>query len=598
MKESKFRFTKAAQALLLALLIIPYLSSCGGDDDPPKSDLKVMTNVRVAAGTQEFIPVLQTDGTTWNFLLPLGVDKEILKDATVTFRVSEGATSSVESGSDVDLRSPVNITVTAEDGSFAIYTIAKVDGTSDQANITEFYVIIEGEEIECDVDATNREITIPFLPDADLSNVATRIVLSLGATSVPASGTPKNFTAPVEYEVTAHNQTTKLTWTVVRITSDQANITDFSLQLSEEVTLEGAIDNVNFTISLNAGYAQKALLDGAVPIFTLSPGASADPESGTPQNFSEPVEYTVTAYDGTTTRKWTVEVEVEEQPEVQILGRTGPAEDEWIWKLHETGSVVSNFSNARLRGEMVRFSSGSGFDMVHDRRGPGLPTYTLDRNNRWYVLGHSLAHFTTHDNTQTTAANISTYPLLYPQYFTIDMGRPASYTRLKVWERDRTATTPLYAASPWYEYEVWGANEVKPVLPITTAGDENSIANLNYWTSWDGGSTYPTLRGTDQWQKEGWELLAECKVTFPSGRDASIQLDVAGNPSSEITDPLDREYFLNGYDFKVKEEMQSKPFRYLRFVLKKQAVTINPNPSFYGAGLEWQELEFYGRYAE
>ena len=591
MKESKFRFTKAAQALLLALLIIPYLSSCGGDDDPPKSDLKVMTNVRVAAGTQEFIPVLQTDGTTWNFLLPLGVDKEILKDATVTFRVSEGATSSVESGSDVDLRSPVNITVTAEDGSFAIYTIAKVDGTSDQANITEFYVIIEGEEIECDVDATNREITIPFLPDADLSNVATRIVLSLGATSVPASGTPKNFTAPVEYEVTAHNQTTKLTWTVVRITSDQANITDFSLQLSEEVTLEGAIDNVNFTISLNAGYAQKALLDGAVPIFTLSPGASADPESGTPQNFSEPVEYTVTAYDGTTTRKWTVEVEVEEQPEVQILGRKPGtnSEEDTFWFLYQTGSGTGTggvpIAPARMRGEMVRFSAdrpfevggGNNFEKVHD----GIYATTA---SYWYVMGHTLANFTVPNNTSATASD----PLLYPQYFTIDMGRQASYTKLKVWERDRANGT-LYTASAWYEYEVWGANSVKPV---TDVGDGSLMDNLKYWTAW---TELPDGGGTDAW-KEGWELVAECKVEFPSGRNPATPVNT-GDASTLLSDE-DNVLFKAGFEFKVKEEMQSKPFRYLRFVMKKQSIPINPAPPAIGTILQWHELEFYGRYAD
>lgn len=564
MKKFRFRITKAAQARLLALLVIPYFLSCGKDSQPKSSD-KEMTNVRITAGAVEFVPQKQSDGKTWKFMVPLGVDQQVLTSATITFTLSEKATPSLASGSTVNLTSPVNITVTAEDGSSITYTIAKEDGTSDLANITEFYITVAGEKIDCDIDANNRKITIPFLPDVDMSNITPTFTLSLGATSVPASGVAQNLTAPVDYVVTAHNNTTKLTWTVVRVTSDQAKILSFSLELDEEQVIEGEIDDVNSTVTLSVEYIQKALLVNAVPIFTYSDGANVTPDPGEPQDFSKPVTYTITAYDGTTIREWTVVVEIGEQPEVKIVGRTGDTEDKWVWSLYQSVNSTTTYSAARRRGEVTRLSGTYTFDKIHDGT-----KYTGSSSLYCSFVPHVLTHFTTDANSSTST---TTGPHLYPQYFTIDMGRKASYTRLIYWSRERSGTgLGPYSAWVWSEFEVWGTNEVKPVTGV--ASDD-----LKYWTSW------VEVNGTDQW-KEGWEKLATCVIELPSGNP--IRSGTA-EATEVVTDVRDIALITNGFEFKIDANMQSKPFQYLRFVLKK-----NPSPTY----IQWSELEFYGKYAE
>jgi len=80
--------------------------------------------------------------------------------------------------------------------------------------------------------------------------------------------------------------------------------------LSFDIT--GTIDSVNHTVSLIVLYG--ADVTNLVATFTLSGGASAKvvttPQTSkvTPNNFTSPVVYTITAEDGTTTQDWTVTV--------------------------------------------------------------------------------------------------------------------------------------------------------------------------------------------------------------------------------------------------------------------------------------------------
>ncbi|MGQ4358422.1 family 43 glycosylhydrolase [Streptomyces sp. SAS_272] len=61
-------------------------------------------------------------------------------------------------------------------------------------------------------DATSR-VTLPVKEGTDLTALAPRLTLSQGASVNPASGTPRDFTHPVTYEVTGSDGT-KRTWTV------------------------------------------------------------------------------------------------------------------------------------------------------------------------------------------------------------------------------------------------------------------------------------------------------------------------------------------------------------------------------------------------
>lgn len=102
---------------------------------------------------------------------------------------------------------------------------------------------------------------------------------------------------------------------VITISSD-TEVTAFKLPGQVGTT---AIDYTNGTIKLNV--ANGTNLVGVVPsTFTLSTGATVNPLASAAQDFSNenPVVYTVTAQDGTTTKTWTVTVKSVASSEKEI----------------------------------------------------------------------------------------------------------------------------------------------------------------------------------------------------------------------------------------------------------------------------------------
>jgi hypothetical protein len=137
---------------------------------------------------------------------------------------------------------------------------------------------------------------------------------------------------------------------------------------------------------------------------------------------------------------------------------------------------------------------------------------------------------------------------VWPMYFTIDMGRRASYNRLKVWMRKRSAALGhLFSANMMTEFEIWGANHLR-----TTAETGNgSIAdNLAYWTSWS------LAGGTDAWQND-WVKLADCRLVLPSGITKS-------DTQTELSEE-DQAFISAGFDFYIDPTLHDQAFRYLRF---------------------------------
>jgi len=135
----------------------------------------------------------------------------------------------------------------------------------------------------------------------------------VGAVDQARGVTANDFTNPVTYTVTAQDGTTTQDW-VVTITkaaepSHEANITAYSIN-----GVNGVISSGDHTISVTLPYGTN--VTALVATFTLSTNATAkvggvDQVSGTTANdFTNPVTYTVTAEDGTTTQDWVVTVTV------------------------------------------------------------------------------------------------------------------------------------------------------------------------------------------------------------------------------------------------------------------------------------------------
>ena len=87
--------------------------------------------------------------------------------------------------------------------------------------------------------------------------------------------------------------------------SSAAEILSFVLA---EQSAPATINSANSTVTISVVHGTS--LTALTPSITVSAGATISPASGQPQNFSNPVQYTVTAQDGITTKMWTVTVTV------------------------------------------------------------------------------------------------------------------------------------------------------------------------------------------------------------------------------------------------------------------------------------------------
>ena len=114
-----------------------------------------------------------------------------------------------------------------------------------------------------------------------------------GASISPASGIAQDFTNPVVYTLTAEDGSTQIFTVMVTIAPNSAKqLTSFGFT-SPPAT--GVITGQNVLVTVPSGTNITAL----VPSITHT-GASISPASGTAQNFTNPVAYTVTAANGTT----------------------------------------------------------------------------------------------------------------------------------------------------------------------------------------------------------------------------------------------------------------------------------------------------------
>ena len=184
-------------------------------------------------------------------------------------------------------------------------------GPSDEAEILSFGSDLQFEPAV--INSATASVTLKVVYGTDLTALVPTFTLSSGAKAYVAGAeqvsgvTAVNFTNPVTYVIIAENGSTEKQWTVTVTTSatmsDKAEILSF--------TVEGQItpaiissENATVTIGVEGDITQLA------PIITISAGASINPASGVAQDFTNPVQYTVTAQNGTTTKVWTVTVNV------------------------------------------------------------------------------------------------------------------------------------------------------------------------------------------------------------------------------------------------------------------------------------------------
>ncbi|MDD3268515.1 MAG: Ig-like domain-containing protein [Syntrophomonadaceae bacterium] len=230
-----------------------------------------------------------------------------LTNLVPTISVSDGASVSPASGVAQDFTNTVTYKVTASDGTSRDYlvnvivpTITSIDETASIVNAGETY-------------------TMPATVTANLSDDSS---VQLPVTWVPAqidTSTPglKEAAGTVE----GYSGTILLQVNVIAVTSSEKSILLFDFNGLNPI-VKGVIDESTGTIEVDVPYGTD--LTALVPTLEISPAASVIPLSDVAQDFTSPVDYEVTAENGST-RTYTVNVRV---PEILSVDQISAVVDE------------------------------------------------------------------------------------------------------------------------------------------------------------------------------------------------------------------------------------------------------------------------------
>ncbi|WP_233268493.1 DUF5018 domain-containing protein [Cellulophaga sp. L1A9] len=222
-------------------------------------------------------------GTNISVILPAGTDVTAL-NLTV---IHTGASVNPTSGVAQDFTNPVEYTVTAADGTTKVYTItvSLAPALSSDNDITSFSI----DGVAGVISGTTITVSLPAGTDV---STLTPAIIHNGNTINPDTGIAQDFTNPITYTVTADNlDTQEYSVTVIMPTlSDTKDITSFSID-----GVAGVISGTTITVTLPAGTDASSLTPAII-----HNGNTINPDTGVAQDFTNPVEYTVAAANGST----------------------------------------------------------------------------------------------------------------------------------------------------------------------------------------------------------------------------------------------------------------------------------------------------------
>ncbi|HVK86178.1 MAG TPA: hypothetical protein VM513_18790 [Kofleriaceae bacterium] len=237
-------------------------------------------------------------GTEITAIVPFGTD---ISDLVATFAttgdsVAVAGTPQVNGVTANDFTSPVEYTVTAADGSTQLYTVTVINSFSSSKDIIAFSIL----GLDGIINGTSITLVVPN--GTDLTALIPTITIT-GASVSPGSLVPNDFTTPATYVVRAADNTTK-TYTVTVLTASQTakDITRFTINGLDAIIATTSPTTGTIAINMPGGTDRTALS----PVVTIT-GVSVTPASGQTVNFTNPVDYVVTAADGST-KTYTVTV--------------------------------------------------------------------------------------------------------------------------------------------------------------------------------------------------------------------------------------------------------------------------------------------------
>ncbi len=150
------------------------------------------------------------------------------------------------------------------------------------------------EDVIGEVDMETKTLTATLPYGTDLTALIPSFEVAKGAKVIPPGEGPQDFTNPVEYRVQAADGSVFVYKCVAELSSGSGLFMKSFIVDGNE----GVINDADNTVSARVNYGK--YWDNIAPIITLAEGATVYPESGVAQDFTNPVEYTVTTSKGLT----------------------------------------------------------------------------------------------------------------------------------------------------------------------------------------------------------------------------------------------------------------------------------------------------------
>lgn len=218
-----------------------------------------------------------------------------------------------------------------------IRTVEVIAGDNPQSTENDILAFaLPGQKEASKFDERNHTVTVNVPFETDINIAPLVLTVSPDAIVTPSQAIQQDFKNPVPYVVKAENGEEQ-EWTVVVIVakSNEKSIEQFSID-----GVEGNVTATEVTITMPAGTVASAL-DPQTEFI----GASISPSSGSTVDFTDPVIYTVTAEDGSTTDyKVIVTVEKSNEKEITRFGIDG---------------VLGGFSGSTLTDITVTLPTGT-----------------------------------------------------------------------------------------------------------------------------------------------------------------------------------------------------------------------------------------------
>lgn len=297
-------------AALVAVLAALVVMSCGIGPSAPSS-AKAITAFSftspAATGT------VDENEKTIAVTVPYGTDVTTLVGTYTTTGVSVkvGTTVQISGQTANNFKNPVSYIVSAANGSTSVYTVTVTIASISAKDITEFSFTSPAAPGTIDQDTKTISVTLPYGTNVKAlvaTFVTTGQSVMVGATIQKNGTTPNDFTLPVEYMVTAADNSMVTYTVIVNVALNSAKaITSFSI-----LGIAGMIDESAKTIWVNMPYGTdvRALVATFTTTAVSVSAHGVSQVSGiTANDFTSPVSYVVTAAD-TLTVTYTVTVNV------------------------------------------------------------------------------------------------------------------------------------------------------------------------------------------------------------------------------------------------------------------------------------------------